>query len=64
MVKQGWAIWLDGRAGQNGMFWHILEHFHPRDPPWLSNIYEARLTNDINSLFKDGIKISKSEYSK
>ena len=50
-----------GKARQQGCFGNILEQgqFYPRDPPWLSNIYEARLTNDFVSLFKDVIKISK-----
>ena len=44
-----------GQARQQGCFWEHSMTFYDI-LPWLSNIHEARLTDDFVSLFKDGIK--------
>ena len=54
--KASMVIGPFGQARQQGCFWEHSMTFYDI-LPWLSNIHEARLTNDFVSLFKDGIRI-------
>ena len=45
-MKHGLNNWQDGRTGQEGMFLEHSRTLGPTRPARLSNIYEARLTDD------------------